>query len=231
LWPFGRTKVSVGRRRRRLVIGVILGLATALAGVGFRGVLFDGNFGVVEASRVYRAAQPSSNLPRLIQELRLASILNLRGGSDADAWYASEVRETRERGVAFYDLPMSATRRPLRRELLTLLDLFERCPYPLLIHCKSGSDRTGLVSGLYLLYVRGESPEQALRAFSLFHGHVALGGTERLHEPFNEYETWLNARHLTHTPGRFREWVEHEYRADDPVAKVEPLPQGPRKRR
>ena len=64
----------------------------------------------------------------------------------------------RDQGLEFYDLPMSACRRPTRRELLVLLDLFEHCRYPLLIHCKSGSDRTGLASALYLMSRRGEPP-------------------------------------------------------------------------
>ena len=79
------------------------------------------------------------------------------------------------------------------RELLVLLDLFEHCRYPLLIHCKSGSDRTGLASALYLMSRRGEPPGWAVRGFTLKHGHVPLFGPEHLHEPFREYEAWLKA--------------------------------------
>ena len=57
--------------------------------------------------------------------------------------------------MIYYDLPLSATRRPTRRELLQLIDLLETCSYPLLIHCKSGADRTGLASALYRLVRRG----------------------------------------------------------------------------
>ena len=68
-------------------------------------------------------------------------------------------------GLSLYDLPLSATRRPARLELLRLIDVLERCPYPLLIHCKSGADRTGLASALYLMLQRGETPERAGAAF------------------------------------------------------------------
>src|SRR5262249_57216146 len=92
----------------------------------------------------------------LIRGRRIASVLNLRGGSLADTFYQEEVRVTHALGVDFYDLPMSATRRPSRRELLLLLDLFGRCRYPLLIHCKEGSDRTGLACAPYLMASRGD---------------------------------------------------------------------------
>lgn len=209
----------------------MLGLTAAalLASIAvFRNPLFHRNFGVVVPGRVFRSAQPSDDLGRLVEGRQIASILNLRGGSPDDPFYANEVTLVRSRRIDFYDFPMSASRRPSRRELLVLLDLFGRCRYPLLIHCKSGSDRTGLASALYLMARAGTPPAQALRSFSLYYGHVPLLGPERLHEPLLEYEAWLKARHLTHTPDRLREWVEREYQAPDPASGFEPLPEGPR---
>src|SRR5262249_53450948 len=147
---------------------------------------------------------PMAGLSRLIQDYHLAAVLNLRGGSPSDSWYADEVRVTGESAVNFYDLPLSAIRRPTRRELLLLIDTFECAPYPLLIHCKSGSDRTGLASALYRLVRLGEPPERALDSFAYSHGHFPVGGPEHLHEPLLEYESWLRAQKLEHTPARFR---------------------------
>jgi hypothetical protein len=190
--------------------------------------LFTGNFGVVEDGLVYRCAQPRAGLTGLLDQRHPASILNLRGGSLADSWYRAEWEVAQERGIDFYDLPLSAVRRPRRRELLLLLDVLERCRYPLLIHCKSGADRTGLAAGFYLMAKRGESPKKALRAFSYSHGHFPIGGPEHLQEPFFEYEGWLEAHHLTHTTERLRQWIEHDYRAPDPVPEVLTIRPGPR---
>jgi protein tyrosine phosphatase (PTP) superfamily phosphohydrolase (DUF442 family) len=218
-------------RRRR---GIRWGLRgfTLLAAVSltivFRNPLFNRNFGVVDPGRVYRSAQPETDLADTVAGYGIASILNLRGGSRDDPYYANEVRLTAQRGIDFYDFPMSATRRPTRRELLVLLDLFERCRYPLLIHCKSGSDRTGLASALYLMAVSGKPPKQARRAFSVYYGHVPVGGTARLHEPFDEYQRWLASQGLSHSAAHFRSWVEHAYPADDRDAPILPLPTGPR---
>ncbi len=229
------TDPSLPRRRRRrriLRIALAIVLASTAAFLGyFRRPLFGGNRGVVDPGLVYRAAQPADDLVRLIRADGLASVLNLRGGGPDDPWYAAEVEATRDAGVDFYDLPMSATRRPSRRELLTLLDLFGRCKYPLLIHCKSGADRTGLAAGLYLMARREAPPDRAEEAFSLTHGHVPLFGPERLHEPFREYAAWLTSNGLAHTPGRLLDWVKHDYRADDPLVAIEPPRPGPRVRR
>jgi protein tyrosine phosphatase (PTP) superfamily phosphohydrolase (DUF442 family) len=197
----------------------------------FRRPLFDGNLAVLDVGQVIRSAQPTSQLPRLVSEYGLKSILNLRGGSPADSWYDAEVRTALANNLAYYDLPLSATRRPTRRELLFLLDIFDRCPYPLLIHCKSGADRTGLASALYLMMKKGQSPEEAERAFALEFGHIPIAGTQHLHEPFNEYADWLAATRQLHTPRRFRDWVKNEYRSSDPSVDPPLWPTGPRPRR
>jgi hypothetical protein len=115
--------------------------------------------------------------------------------------------------------------------LLAVLDVLERCKYPLLIHCKSGSDRTGLVSGLYLMTRRGIDPGRAEDAFSLYYGHVPLFGPNHLHEPFWEYAEWLRSGKWDHTPDRLRDWVAHHYQAGDAYVEIVPLPTGPRPRR
>jgi protein tyrosine phosphatase (PTP) superfamily phosphohydrolase (DUF442 family) len=210
-------------------IGV--GLLLAILGWEFRRPWFYGNLGVVDAGRVIRSAQPTTQLPEWIREHRLQSILNLRGGSPSDWWYAAEVKAAEASGLAFYDFPLSATRRPKRSELLVLIDLLESCRYPLLIHCKSGADRTGLASALYLMVQRGQPPEQAERAFSLEYGHVPFAGPEHLHEPLEEYAAWLKGRRLSHSPERFHDWVKSEYRSVDRSDVPPPLHPGPRTRR
>jgi hypothetical protein len=236
--PVSDVQLPVGAARTRprgLAVSIARGLVLA-AVFGclafFYRPLFSGNFAVVDPGRVYRAAQPKGNLDYLLDGLphRLASIVNLRGGSEADWWYAAEVRGARARGIDFYDIPLSAVRRPTRRELLLLLELFGRCRYPLLIHCKSGADRTGMVSALYLMDRRGVPPEEAMRAFSVAYGHFPVGGPEHLHEPFLEYAAWLKERSLGHSPARLRFWIEHEYRAEDAVPEMISVRPGPRAR-
>lgn len=208
------------------VVATLVGVAVVLW--TFRGPWFSSNLAVLDPGYVIRSAQPTDQLGRWIEQYGLRSILNLRGGGSSDAWYLNEVHEARAHDVAFYDLPMSATRRPRRRELLILIDLLDRCRYPLLIHCKSGADRTGLASALYLLLRKDLGPLEAERAFSIEFGHVPIMGPEHLHEPLREYAAWLKARGLAHQPARFRDWVKNEYASPDPSVDPPVLPDGPR---
>lgn len=225
-----RPTTTKGRTRRRIVRTAAL--ACLIVSLGIGGLLLKPlvtqNIGIVDPGRVIRSAQPTARLGEMIRDYKLASILNLRGGSPADSFYANEVRVADEAGVRFYDLPLSATRRPKRRELLMVIDILSKCDYPLLIHCKSGADRTGLASALYKLMILGQPPEQALEAFTITHSHIPLFGTQRLHDPINEYAAWLAQHGLSHTPERFRDWVKNDYKADDPSVDPPPLAVGPR---
>ena len=226
--PTFRPPVRPSRRILRWVLALTLAVGATPAWVLLRPVL-SSNLGIVDPGRVIRAAQPTSRLEAIIKEHHLASILNLRGGSARDWWYTAEVQTAEKSGVAFFDVPLSATRRPSRRDLLVLIDLFDHCTYPLLIHCKAGADRTGLASAIYLMTQRCEPPRQAGRSFSIYHSHLPVFGTERLHEPLDEYAAWLEENRLQHTPARFRDWVRNEYRSDDPAVDPDLVVPGPRK--
>ncbi len=223
----GANRSMLRRHAWKLAAATVLVCAASLVWT-FRRPWFYANLGVVDAGRVIRSAQPTTQLAGWIHDYHLQSILNLRGGDFTDWWYRAEVETANAGAVAYYDLPLSATRRPSRRDLLMLIDVLERCRYPLLIHCKSGADRTGLASALYRIVKRGESPVQAATAFSCEFGHIPIGGTEHLHEPLAEYSSWLNGHRLANTPERFRDWVKNQYRAPDPPVDPPPLAPGPR---
>ena len=192
---------------------------------------FESNLAVVASGLVIRSAQPTTQLADWARRYQLKSVVNLRGGGPGDWWYGNEIKSAKESGIAYYDLPLSATRRPTRRELLQLIDLLETCSYPLLIHCKSGADRTGLASALYRMVRRGEPPEAALSSFSIEFGHIPFFGTEHLHEPLQEYAAWLKSSGKTHSADLFRTWVRNEYVAPDPPADPALIRPGPRTRR
>lgn len=218
------------RRRRRTVWLAVLLLATSLSWI-FRGPLGFSNFGVVDQGRVYRSAQPGPELAETAGTFGIRSVLNLRGGSSDDEFYQNEVGTADRLGLALYDLPVSAKRRPSRKDLLRILDVLDHCRYPLLIHCKSGADRTGLAVALYRLAVLGQGPRQAEASFTLLHGHIPFFGPQRLHEPVVEYQRWLERNHLAHSPDRFRSWVTWDYQDDDPPGALErPTRPGPRAR-
>jgi Tyrosine phosphatase family len=180
--------------------------------------LFGLNFGTVESGRVYRCARPGTDLPRLVETYQLASVLDFERGLlakslGAESWCIAQVRGDHERNIDYFQFPIPFDRRPLREELLALITLFERGRYPLLIHCDTGADRTGLAVGIYLMAIRNDHPQRAFReAFAPRFGHVAILGTGHLHEPFREYADWLREGGFDHTPARLRSWLKDVYR-------------------
>ena len=219
---------SIPSRRAAWLRRAIFVAALVAAAIVFRKPLFEGNFGVVDPGRVYRSAQPGNGLAKTIGRESLGAIVNLRGGSDSDPFYRHEVETAERLGVEFYDIPMGANHRPSRRDLMRVLAVLDQCRYPILIHCKWGADRTGLMSALYRLDKLGEPPDRAVAEFTVAHSHFPIFGPEHLHEPFDEYAAWLRQRSLPHDSARFRSWLEREYRSDDPFRGWPIVRSGPR---
>ncbi len=215
--------------RTRACRWVSIAAILAMVAFVFRGPLFRGNFSAVDPGRVYRSAQPSAGFEASIRHFGFKSVLNLRGGNRFNAFYREECEVAERLGVAFYDLPLSATKRPSRKELMMALAVIERGPYPLLIHCKWGSDRTGMVSALYRMVVRGEPPERAIAAFSIEYGHIPFFGPQKLHEPFHEYADWLKTHNAEHNAQLFRDWLARDYDAPDPFTGWPTIEPGPRR--
>jgi len=225
-----QTAVSRPRILRRRIRWALLLLVLAVAAVAFRRPLFQGNLGTIDAGRAYRSAQPETGLESTLQRLEIQSLIDLRGGNQSDSFYRREVDVTKRLGVDFYDIPMSASRRPSRRDLLRMVAVLDHCRYPILIHCKWGADRTGLMAALYRLVMVGEPPEKAIAAFSLSYGHIPLFGPQKLHEPIDEYARWLQDKRRGHTPETFRDWLEKDYKSDDPFTAWPTVVPGPRSR-
>ncbi len=154
------------------IAAVALGLAGASIG-GYGGVLiYEGNFHAVGDGSLYRSAQLSgSELTSAIQEYGIKSVLNLRGAHRGERWYDDEVAASTANGAAHYDYPLSAKRVVTTRQIGEILDLIRQAPKPLLIHCKSGADRSGLVAALYRYAVEGAGAADADRELSLIYGH------------------------------------------------------------
>jgi protein tyrosine phosphatase (PTP) superfamily phosphohydrolase (DUF442 family) len=145
-------------------------IATVVVFVGQ--MMIHHNFHVVSPGLVYRSAQmDAAGLTEAIQEHGIRSILNLRG-VNADAWYSVETNTSQQLGVAHYDFKLSAGQELTDEEMEQILTTIGNAPKPLLIHCKSGADRTGLVGALYLYSVEGKSAESANHELTVWCGHV-----------------------------------------------------------
>lgn len=157
------------------------------------------------APGLYRSNQP---LPfQLAREARRGTrtIVNLRGARICGS-YALEAEACRRYGLTLIDFPVSSRDVPKRETITAAKDLFARIEYPALLHCKSGADRAGLMSVLYLVMIKGEPVEKAMRHLSWRFGHVKQAKTGILDFFFERYLDYTRS-----APIDFLSWAETIY--------------------
>lgn len=135
----------------------------------------SGNFHPVIDGEVYRSAQMSpADLSRWQAEYGIRSVLNLRGENADAPWYRDEIEAARALGLTHADFRMSARRSIDSAEAAHLVRLMRDLPKPLLIHCASGADRTGLASALYVAALAKGGEEAAEWQLSPRYGHLGI---------------------------------------------------------
>ncbi|WP_377296389.1 dual specificity protein phosphatase family protein [Rhizobium sp. SGZ-381] len=152
----------------------LLGLGSAL--FGYLAVLqWTGNFHEVLPGRYYRSAQLSPDmLAAEIDRYHIKTIINLRGAKPGARWYEDELAVARAHGATHVDFAMSANKRLTPEESYALVAVLLQAQGPLLVHCKSGADRTGLASVMYLQQVAGVDEETAEWQLTPLYGHVNI---------------------------------------------------------
>jgi protein tyrosine/serine phosphatase len=201
-------------------------LAPLVLGIGYESHyrLLGANFHEVESGQVYRCAQLSgANLTKTVRQNGIRTIVNLRGVCDPWPWYWEESRATHALDINQEDVTMSAGRMPSVTELRRLVEIIDRAEPPLLLHCRRGSDRTGLASTIVRLLRTDDDLPTARKQLGPRYAHLRIGRTGNLDRFFDCYAEWLEEHDATHTPANFRHWLANEYRPDECWAKLKVL--------
>lgn len=157
---------------RRWLILLLLGPGLVL-GSYFGYIHEQGNFHVVALDVMYRSRQlDRAELIHYITTYQIKSIVNLRGMNAGSDWYQDERRVAQELGVTHHDYGISANRDVSDEDLNAIMSILRDAPKPVLIHCKSGADRTGLIAALYQYAQGGRSAEEAAGELSMWYGHL-----------------------------------------------------------
>ncbi len=156
----------------------------------------------------WRSNQPDPvHFPRL-RELGIKSIINLRG-PDVYSYYLFEKEACADYDIALYDLPLLARELLPAETYLALFDLMDRVEKPMLLHCKSGADRTGLAAAFYMIDYMGAPVEEAARQLSIKYSHQYWSAAGILDHLIAAY-----AKHIRTNPMPIRDWIRDHYDPD-----------------
>jgi protein tyrosine/serine phosphatase len=173
---------------------VLLIGAAVIVGCVLASTHLNDNFHAIVVGEAYRAAQTTPDEIRTYRDqYHIATIINLRGKSTGSAWYNAEIEAAKNLGIQHIDFAMSAREELTPDRSLALIDLMKSVPKPVLIHCRAGSDRSGLAAALYLAAIAQAGEETSEGQLSLWFGHVAIPfvGTYAMDRTFELMEPLL----------------------------------------
>ncbi|MEM5517821.1 sulfur transferase domain-containing protein [Henriciella sp. AS95] len=155
---------------------------------------------------MWRANQPNPRQVREHARLRgIRTIVNLRGES-TKGYYLLEKEACEAEGVALVDFQVFSRDTPKVETINAAKALFDTIEYPALMHCKSGADRAGLMSALYMIFRQEMPVSKALEQLSGKYLHVKSGKTGMLDAFFEAY-----IAETTDEPKPFIDWVNEDY--------------------
>jgi protein tyrosine phosphatase (PTP) superfamily phosphohydrolase (DUF442 family) len=191
-------------------------LAAALVLGEIAYVTLGPNYFAVVPGQCYRSAQPSAAfVEEMVTKRGIGTIVNLRGPNAGKDWYDAERGAAEKLGVPMIDIALASNFPPSTAEFRQLIDAMDHSSKPILLHCHSGADRTGLASMMYLLLHSDRSLAQARGQISLRYGHKFWSDAVQLHAIPDAYAAWLEGQNKAHTPEAFREWGLTVYRRAD----------------
>ncbi len=157
------------------------------------------------APGVWRSNQPSPRRLQRYHAMGIRNVVNLRGPG-RNSPYLFEAEACARLGLGLHDITLSARKLVPREELIALIALLRATPKPFVLHCKSGSDRAGFASVLYLAIVEGRPIAEARRHLHWRYLHLSGTDTGILDHVFDVYEadaavapipleTWIATRY------------------------------------
>jgi protein tyrosine phosphatase (PTP) superfamily phosphohydrolase (DUF442 family) len=160
--------------KRRIALGLLLSAIAAAGGLYWHHSGQPYHFGIVTPGVLYRSGTLTpAHLESVLKQYGIRTVVNLRSpdGEGPPDWHRHEAAVCTRQGVKLVDLPMHDDRAPAPDQIAKWIDLFNiKSGLPLLVHCKSGVVRTGMMVALYEIEYLGLDPHRALEELPAF-GH------------------------------------------------------------
>jgi tyrosine-protein phosphatase SIW14 len=125
---------------------------------------------------IFRCEQPDSLGFLVLDSLKIKSILNLRSEH-------TDKQLTDNLSLTLYQVNMRAKQFD-NKEIIESLKILIKAPKPIIVHCKYGSDRTGIVLAMYRIIFQHWTKEQAINELR--------NGEYGFHEYFKNIPDYIN---------------------------------------
>lgn len=133
------------------------------------------NFHEVDPGQFYRSAQLlPSELEDAVNKYHIRTLINLRGEQPDVWWYQQEKKTAGRLGLKYMSFGFSSNEVPIKSAAIEYLQAIRTAPRPILVHCRSGADRTSEASAMYLMEIKGVPREEAIKQLSIKYEHVDL---------------------------------------------------------
>lgn len=160
------------------------------------------------APGVWRSNQPSPKRIKKYKKMGITTILSLRGNPEHPiSFMLLEKAACAEHGIKLVTANLSARSLADKQVYIGVLDLLDSLEPTFLLHCKSGADRAGLVSALYLLHVKGAPLAEARKQLNWRFMHLKSTKTGILDHLLDCYDA--DIKRLGPIP--IRAWFETHY--------------------
>ena len=132
------------------------------------------NFEAVVPGQFYRSAQLTPDEMReAIAKYGIKTVVSLRGGPEHTQWYQDQVKVLQDEKVDFKVVWWTAEHFPPKDQLIAYNEILKTAKYPILVHCRVGSDRTGLATAIYAMdYLRTPKEVAIARHLNFDYWHV-----------------------------------------------------------
>jgi protein tyrosine phosphatase (PTP) superfamily phosphohydrolase (DUF442 family) len=118
---------------------------------------------------ILRGGQPSKLALAQLADAGLKSVLTLRWSSDV-LW--QERQWVLDAGLKYFVIPLTYWTLPTRAQILRFFEILDHSQnHPILVHCKHGVDRTGMMIAFWRIARQGWTPQQAYDEMKLMGFH------------------------------------------------------------
>lgn len=157
------------------------------------------------APGVWRSNHPTHARFEKYARMGIKTVITLRG-EEKFSHYLFEKESCEKLGLTLLHAKLWARMAPKRDRIVHLIDTLRTAEKPLMFHCKSGADRAGFASALYLMVFEGVPVEEARKQLGLKYIHLEFTKTG-----IQGYILDTYAARNRRDPISFEDWIRTEY--------------------